>query len=147
MTLLYFFVHVPAVKDAYQDGKSSCKSTIDTTYVIGDTVIQFNDRFITVTETKEVIKSGKAVTSSIDSLVISGKDTIKVDAAVTILNDMAHWILKVNHKDYETLRIDTVKISYPEYITETIIEKDWLFTGLSYIAGVISAVLIFFFAN
>jgi hypothetical protein len=143
---LHFFYYTPEINKAYKEGKEQCAKDTDSIYIKGDTVVQYQERVITVTK-KEVIRIGDTVKTSLDSVLVSGNDEIKVHAEVSIIDNVADWFLNVEHKDAEILRIDTLKTYYPKYI-ETIVEKtDWFKITMAYVGGALTAVILFLVAQ
>jgi hypothetical protein len=143
---LHFFYYSPEIEKSFKEGKEQCEKDTDSIYIKGDTVIQYVDRFITLTK-REVITIGDTTTTDFDTTFVSGKDTISIGAVVSIVDNVAEWFMDIEHKDAETMRIDTVKTYYPKYI-ETVVEKtDWFKITIAYVAGVASAVILFFVAQ
>ena len=138
---LYFFKYEPDIKEAYQKGLN------ERIYVQGKDSIIYKDTSFTVQTTKPVTKPDLSDsilmedvrTSSLDTSMVSGKDTIKVHAEVSVYSSVADWFMKIDHKNYETIRIDTIKTPI-----ETVkVSNNWFITFLAYLGGIISVILIY----
>lgn len=155
----YFFVWTPALESEYKRGLSQCEADTDTTYLLGKTKIIYRDTSFATTQpvSAEETDSSLTLTTSFDTTFVSGKDTIETKAEVNIevkkengnwnvKNPIAEWLTKIKHKDFEQ-QPDTVKIYFPKYIETVVEETNWLITGIAYVSGVISAILIFLLAG
>jgi len=130
------------IQNAYYRGKS--ESLTDTVYIKGETkYIERIKKIYLKGKISDVIKDEKDyhIVSSADSTVISGKDTIKTQATISIQWDAVldtikntQWFFKINHKDY-TVMPDTIKIKIPKYIEIVKKEANWLYIFISFIAG------------
>ena len=156
---LYFFWHVPEIDKSYKRGLNQCAKDTDTLYIPGKDSIIYRDKIIIVEKPVEVENNDTSLvlTAKNDTSFVSGKDTIttktKVDISVKkkdgewdLSGVKARWIEKIEHKDF-TQTPDTVKITVPKYIEIIKTETNWLVSGITYIAGVLSAIAIFFMAK
>jgi len=155
----YFFIWIPNLEKEYKRGLSQYEADTDTTYLPGKTKIIYRDTSFVSTQSvsAEETDSLLTLTSSFDTTFVSGKDTIETKSEVNIeikkeegtwniKNPITEWLTEIKHKDFEQ-QPDTVKIYFPKYIEIVVKETNWLISGIAYIAGVISAITIFLFAN
>jgi hypothetical protein len=159
---LYLFIYLPDTKDAYNRGKAECERDIDTVRIPGKPEIVYRDttiiNMISPVEVTETDSGNINLYSSIDTSIVSGKDTISIQVTNSqelnlselieseqgkIKGILAKWFMKVEHKDYVS-PTDTIKIFTPKYVTEVKVETNWLITTIAYVAGLVSAIIIFF---
>lgn len=160
LVLFYYFQHLPAIDESYKKGLSECTQDTDTLYLPGKDMIVYRDTSFhktTPVEIKEETDSSFTIYSLCDTCFVSGKDTIcateRVDITMQrinnkwdIENSFAEWFSTFEHRDFVETP-DTVEIFTPKYIEKIVTETDWLMTGIAYVGGVISAILIFFTAK
>jgi len=152
LTALFFFVHKPEVENSFNQGLSECKEETRVEYIKGDTVeiVKEIDHRLPKQTKVSVNKNQKGqdrLTTWFDSTIVSGKDTISLMAQVVIEDGIASWLPFIKHIDVETIRTDTVKVYTPRFVDKIQYENNWLLTGISYIAGIISVILILIFTG
>lgn len=146
LAAFYFFEYKPSIKNAriegYRAGLIEYESNTDTLIIHGKDSIVYRDRFITIE--KPVKDSIGLLTSSFDSTLVSGKDTISTKTIVSInpSTSRANWNFEIKHKDYAQLP-DTIKIYTPKYIDKVIIENNWLYNLIAYVGGLVTAAILF----
>lgn len=155
----YFFVWTPTLESEYKRGLAQCEADTDTTFLPGKDSLIYRDTSFAVDKPVifEETDSLLTLTTSFDTTFVSGKDTIENRAEVKIeikkendkwnIEDLsAQWDVELKHMDFIQAE-DTLKIYYPKYIETVTKETNWLVSGIAYVAGVISAILIFFLAG
>jgi hypothetical protein len=95
-----------------------CPVIKDTLYVKGDTIlVPYPVEVIKWKERKPAVKENDSIyTQTFDSSFVSHKDTIRIEAGVEF-NESAKTFsmdMEIKHKNYESFRIDTIKVNYIE---------------------------------
>lgn len=150
---LYFFWHIPEVDKSYKRGLEQCTKEIDTIYIPGKDSIEYRDTTIYIEKPVLVSESDTTLIlkTKNQSTFISGKDTIITNPEVKLTvqkkdgkweteNISADWVENIQHKDF-VKNLDTIKIKIPEYIPIVEKETNWLISGITYIAGILTTVI------
>lgn len=156
---LYFFWHIPEVDKSYKRGLEQCTKEIDTVYIPGKDSVEYRDTTIYIEKPVLVFESDTTLTLKTENqnTFLSGKDTITTKTEVSIninrtdgewdlSNVDAKWFETIDHKDFIQTP-DTIKIIVPKYIEIIETKTNWLVSGITYIAGAISAIAIFIVAK
>ena len=153
----YHLLYLPSLKNEYQRGWNDCAVQKDTVLLPGKPIIENRDTSFAVqkpiirekTQNNSTKDSINVLTSIFDTTMVSGNDTISTHALVSIKIDehnnasIADWIMKIKHADYIPSP-DTMKIYVPKLIEKIVTETNWLVNGIAYVAGVITATILFF---
>lgn len=154
----YFFIYKPALQSEYKRGLEQCRADTDTLYSPGkDSVVYRDTSFSAIKPViAEETDSLLSLATSFDTTVVFDKDSISISSDVKINIDnienilsrklTASWLTKITHKDFQKAP-DTLKVFYPRYIETIKKETNWMLTGIAYVAGVLSAIAIFFLAR
>jgi len=109
----------------------TCPEIKDSVLVKGDTVWMSPDTTYIV-KWKEIPAvtdtTGKIKSSLIDSIFVSNKDAIKVKAKVeyNTETDMFDWLLNIEHKDFASHQVDTLKIYLVETVEIEVADPLWI---------------------
>ena len=117
----------------------TCPEIKDSIFVFGDTLIVYKDTLHTIewiqipaiSDTDSVDMVTKSFVK--DTTMVSNRDTIKIKTDVKYYPDKDVFDLGMNieHKDYEMLRIDTVKINYIEIKEIEVQNPIWVTTTIT----------------
>jgi hypothetical protein len=157
--VFYFLVYKPELESEFKRGLAKCEKDTDTLYLPGKDSVVYRDTSFSVNKPVQVKDddSSLTLTTSFDTTFVSGKDTIinnsevkisikKKEGKWNVENQIAEWLSKYGHKDFMQAP-DTIKIYFPKYIEVPIKETNWLITGIAYVAGVVTSLVLFLIAN
>jgi hypothetical protein len=115
----------------------------ETEYIQGRDSIIYEDRWYPLEIEKPVFidKEDSTIKSSFDSTFVSGKDSISIKAEVRIKDSIAKWFMDIKHRDAETIRVDTLKITETKEKPETFMDK---VKDVTFIVVLVEIVLAFF---
>lgn len=145
--LLYFFWFVPENTKAYDKGFKDAKGKIDTVKVEGETIVIHDTTVIKTEVERPILRDSSEFetnSSEFDSTFVSNKDIISVKAKVWF-KDKAKWLVDIEHVDAREIQTDTLKIKVPQLIEVS--EISWGWNLITFLGGVITAVLIFVIGN
>jgi len=113
----------------YVKPEKTCPLIQDTLYIKGDTLlVPYPVEIIKWREKQPAVKTSEGYTAVFDSEFVSHKDTIGINTLVSF-NDSSKIFdmdMDVKHKDFESIRVDTIKVNYIETKEIEVNNPDWI---------------------
>lgn len=124
-----------------------CPVIKDTLYVKGDTIpVPYPVTVIKWKEKQPAIHNPvtEEYEGYFDSSFVSNNDTIEVDAAVIFMEKTKEflWDIDIEHKDYESFRVDSVKYTVIEIKEIEVDNSIWIYTTI--VGGILLILSIIF---
>jgi len=86
-------------------------------YITGDTIYAEKPVIEYIIAYRDIVTrkiSDSLFVTQIDTTLINNKDTLQISNKITSKGELIDFVQKINHKDYASFRIDTLKIPVKE---------------------------------
>jgi hypothetical protein len=113
----------------YVKPEKTCPIIQDTLYVQGDTLlVPYPVEIIKWREKQPAVIIEKEYTAKFDSEFVSHRDTIDIKSIIGFddSSKIFDMDMDVKHKDFESIRVDTIKVNYIETKEIEVNNPDWI---------------------